>query len=68
MLDYQGSFTLIILFELSLFGQGLGEVRLQIMYVIGHAKVWNWLCEEMKGVIKYLFARTKSPSMYLVQT
>ena len=32
-------FTLIILFELSLFGQGLSEVRLQIMYVIGHAEV-----------------------------
>ena len=58
---------MIILLELSLFGQCLSEVRLQIMDVIGHAKKTD--CgKEIEGGIEYLFARTRSPSMYLVQT
>ena len=60
---------MIILLELSLFGQGLSEVRLQIMDVIGHAKLQKTDYEkEIEGAIEYLFAKTRSPSMYLVQT
>ena len=59
---------MIVLFELSLFGQGLGEVQLQIMDVIGHARVQTDYDKEIEGTIEYLFARTRSPSMYLVQT
>ena len=59
---------MIILLELSLFGQCLSEVRFQIMDVIGHARVQTDYDKEIEGAIEYLFARTRSPSMYLVQT
>ena len=59
---------MIILLELSLFGQCLSEVRLQIMDVIGHARIQTDYDKEIEGTIEYLFARTRSPSMYLVQT
>ena len=59
---------MIVLLELSLFGQCLSEVWLQIVYVVGHARVQIDYGKEIEGTIEYLFARTRSPSMYLVQT